>query len=110
MVARVTRATSTIAQLGDRCKQPWAATGFWYSRARSLIMCASAFGRTVAILGAFRRVAIELYQHGVIDLGTIRALDGFQVCPVPVAGQLDAVGEPYPQDHARAHLMPQTVF
>jgi hypothetical protein len=40
-----------------------------------------------------RNLAVELYELGVIDIGTEASLDGFQICPVSVAGNLHAIGE-----------------
>lgn len=40
---------------------------------------AGAFCRAVAALRAVGRSAIELYEHGIVDIGAERSFDGFQV-------------------------------
>ena len=52
-----------------------------------------ALGGAVAALRGLRAVAVELHQHGVVHVRAERALDRFQVRPVPVRGELHAVGE-----------------
>ena len=47
---------------------------------------AGAFCGAVAALGGIRSRAVELNQHGVINVATKRALNGVQVGPVAVAG------------------------
>jgi hypothetical protein len=59
--------------------------------------CAHTNGRAVGALRVFVSLAVNLYQHGVVDLGTKRALDGFQIRFVSVCGQLDAGGEVFLQ-------------
>jgi hypothetical protein len=49
---------------------------------------ANALCRAVNTL-AFAGRAIELHQHGVVDIATERVLNGFQICLVAVAGQLN---------------------
>ena len=41
-----------------------------------------------------RRLAIDLDQHGIVDIGAEGLLHGLQVGLVPVTGELHPVGEP----------------
>ena len=45
--------------------------------------------------GLVRRLgAVQLHQHAVVDIGAERFLDGFQVSPMPIRCELDAVRQP----------------
>lgn len=48
--------------------------------------------RAVALL-AFGSVAINLDQHGVVDIVAKGSVHGFQIGAVAVCGNLDAIGE-----------------
>ena len=37
-----------------------------------------AFGWRIAALGAFRRIAVNLDKHGVVNVGAERAFNGFK--------------------------------
>lgn len=54
---------------------------------------ASAFGGTVAALGALWRGPVNLDQHGVIDICAKRPFNGFQIGLVAVRRELDAGSE-----------------
>ncbi len=47
-----------------------------------------------AVAASASYVAVVLDQHGVVDVGAERALNGVQIGPVAVGGELDPVGEP----------------
>lgn len=55
------------------------------------LLDASAIGGAVAPLRALRSSAVDLHELRIVDVGPERALDGFKVRLVPVAGELDAV-------------------
>ena len=59
------------------------------------LFCAEADARAVAASAG--RVAIDLDQHGVIDIGAEGLLNRFKVGPVAVAGKLHPVGQPIRQ-------------
>lgn len=55
--------------------------------------------RTDAFCGAvppfvFRRHSIEFNQRCVVDVRAERTLNSVQVCPMPVRGELDSIGDP----------------
>jgi hypothetical protein len=54
----------------------------------------NAFGRAITTLSTLWQGAINLVEHGVINIRSERTFDGFEVSPVPVAGQLNAVHDP----------------
>ena len=54
---------------------------------------ADALCRAVATLHAFRRCAVQLHQHGIVNVATESALNCLKVCLVAVAGELDAIGK-----------------
>jgi len=63
----------------------------WVPRHR-LFFAALALGRAVALF-TFRRFAVNLHQHRVVNFFTERSLYGIQVNGVAVSRQLDAIGE-----------------
>lgn len=58
-----------------------------------------AIGGAVSAFEGLRRVAIELDEHGVINVSAERAFNRFQIGLVAVAGQLDAIHDP------RGHIL-----
>jgi hypothetical protein len=67
--------------------------------------CPGAFGRAIAARYSFRSIPINLDQNSVIDVGTERAFNGFEITTVAVAGQLNAVGEPRGYHDLRQTMM-----
>ena len=55
---------------------------------------ACAFGRAVTALGAVRRRPIDLHELGIVHVSPECAFHGFQIGPVAVRRELDAIGEP----------------
>jgi hypothetical protein len=58
-----------------------------------VLVCANAFGGAVAARVAFRRWAIDLNEHRVINIGTKRILNGFKISLVAVRCNLDAIAK-----------------